>query len=299
MLWARCLPSTPPGYRLSFSFSGLCFLNPGWGRGGGVPLPPLGGALSPGNPWAGQCRQSGAEACRLLGARSWQVRPGCGERTHPKLWGVVSCMGWGLLWAWGFVCQLASAARRWGPWAAGRDTPHPCLVPTGPAGVSGAGGSLPLLCRPITLRQEVCVLSALPTPCPGSTRTIPEPCQGLSLHSGLPAPNPKTLSPGPPREGPGRGHGLRPESTPRPRPRILGILEVAGEALSTGQNFAWEAAYNTPTGPRACRVAQEEGGGGAVSASRVSTEALSSVQVCRRGRDSAQPGAWGAVALSE
>lgn len=71
-------------------------------------LPPLGGALSLGNLWAGQCRQSGAEAWRLLGAKSWQVRPGGlrGQDAHKAMvggvlygvgsvfWHGVSCVSW-------------------------------------------------------------------------------------------------------------------------------------------------------------------------------------------------------------
>lgn len=165
-----------------------------------------------------------------------------------------------------------------------RDTPSLPHAHRDPARVSGAGGGLPLLCTSIPLRPEACDLPALPTPRPGSMRTIPETGQGLSLHLGLLAPNPRTLSPDPPREGPDQPHGQRPESTPNLTHEFWESWRLLGRHLAPARTLLGKQHPIPPWGPELGGGTQEEGGGGAVSVSQVSTEALSS----GRHRDSVQ-----------
>lgn len=148
---AGMVPTLCPASSFSCLLWTLC-PKPGWGLGEVVHLLPQGGALRPGNLWAGRhlgasgSRQS-EPAGRLQEAGSRQVRLRVREqsRQRHKAWaGCGSCTGWGLFLSWGFMCQLAQSAHLWGPWDTGRPSaPTPTPSPSGPSWGLGLVGASP------------------------------------------------------------------------------------------------------------------------------------------------------------
>lgn len=195
---APVLPSAMPGYCLSPSSSGLCFLSSGGAREEGVHLLPPGGALSPGNLWAGQ-RQ--ASLCL-----STEPDPGSEVAGGRETAGEAGDVVWGQDGhqvqagrgpMWGGVCfRHRSARASWCPVGSsgcgeGVPIPHPSPLLLCSQGLVGA--SLVLHPRP-SLRSWGS-LSFLPPPTWGSRGSVPEPCWGLSLCPGRQAPKPKKLEP--------------------------------------------------------------------------------------------------------